>query len=139
MGLYKEVDYFFKECAKKQVRIYTDACDEGVYVNGVNDPLCIELGDIFANRNGWEYMMLGIRRHRSETRNRDGSLLYTQMVVFLPWEQLGEDDYRCTRWTITYNNDRVRRKQFISFSASQVLASRADISEPLNISQEPTK
>jgi hypothetical protein len=128
MGLFKEVDYFFKGYAEKQVRIYNDACDEGVHVNGVADPLCTTLGDIFADRNGWEGIMTGIRKHRIEQRYGNNDLMYVQTTVYLPWEQEG-DKYRCTKWTITYNNDRTYRKQFISFSASQVLASEADIWE----------
>jgi len=121
MGLYKEADHFLTECYKKQGRIYKDSCDIGIIVDGPDDPLCKKLADMFHGRDIWGDLLYGIKRHRSEQRRKDGTLYWSMVSIYLPWEMEGEM-MRCTEWQVTYTNDRVRNKEFVSFEPRNVNA-----------------
>ncbi len=128
MGLYKEVDYLFAGYVAKQERIYNDACDVGIIVDDFTAQLCIELAAIFAGRGEQEYLLDGIKKHRYIGYWQDGTIQFSSVVVYLPWEPDG-DRFRCTKWMITYNNDPVRKKQFISFTPSTAMRKEAEIWE----------
>ena len=117
MGLYKEVDHFFNQHTVMQTRIYKDACDVGLKVSGVTDPLCQELREIFAGKGERSWFLEGIKKHREEGRYNDGTIMYSTVTVYLPWEYDGGST-RCTEWRVTYHNDPVRKVQFISFEPS---------------------
>ena len=128
IGMYKEADHFFNEWYVKQERIYNDACDAGIPVLGNWDPLCLDLKHIFADTGKWGGFMSGIKKHRFTGYYQDGSLQFSTVSVYLPWEPAG-DKYRCTKWMITYNNDVSRKKQFISFTPCEALRKEHEIWE----------
>jgi hypothetical protein len=131
MGLFKEADYFFKEYAQRQNRIYDDACDEGILVTGLDDPLCIKLKEIFNDTGGWKGFMSGIKKHRTMQLDNNDLLLYATVVVYLPWEtsEGNDNELRCTKWTVTYNSDRRNKKLFVSFSARQACVAYNEVWE----------
>ena len=130
MGMYKEADHFFNGWASKQERIYDDACDVGIPVSGFDDRLCVNLAGILSGRGGYEHYALdSIKKHRSKGNYSDNkTIMYSEVIVYLPWES-DHGQFRCTRWIITYNNDPMKKKQFISFSPSSVFATEDKIWE----------
>lgn len=125
MGLFKETDHYLSSLAKTQKRIYNDACDEGILVEGFHDELCIRLNEFFKE----EFYCGNLKQHRSIERRNNGSLLYSSVSIYLPWEQVSDNLINCTKWTVTYHNDPARRKQFISIFPQSSTATETDIWE----------
>lgn len=123
MGLYKEADHAFSELDARQVRIYPDACDTGIKVSGVDDPLCLKVKQMLAD----DFLMGGIKLHRNLF---DYGASHGVLVKFLlPWEKAeGERNKFCgTEWHIMYTEDRVRKVKFISLIAFHAVWGGVDI------------
>jgi len=117
MGLYKEADYAFEELRKRQVRIYPDACDEGIFVNGPRDPLCAKVKEMLDSKE----LLGGIKRHR-ELFNYGAS--YGVYVKFLlPWEHVEGCPGKSsgTEWLVSYVHDRLVKKCFIQLDARRTV------------------
>ncbi len=131
MGLYKEIDHYFAEQEKHQHQIYDDACDIGIPVDGIDDQLCVEVQEMLSGKGGWEGFCTGLKQHRTESRHQNGSLHYVSISMYLWWEQIeGTDDlHHCTKVTVTYTNDPIHRKKFITFMRQGTACTSADIWE----------
>ncbi len=128
MGLYKEVDYWFREKDDWQERIYDDSCDMGVPVSGFGDGLMTDLREIFDDRGRWKGFLGSIKKHREEERYADGTLMSSKVTVYLPWESEA-GLFRCTKWEVCYHRDPKRKKEYVSFDSSSAVVGEDKLSD----------
>lgn len=120
MGLYKEIDAYLREKQQRQGNVFPRGVNvgvKGILIRGLTDPLCGELKDIFeGTKKDYRHYLGGLKQMRSKGLHTDGSLHYSIVTVYLPWEQ-EHGMVRCTRWDICYNND-ARGRIYITFKSS---------------------
>lgn len=115
MGLYKEIDYELLQLHKQQRQVYNDACDIGILVEGPDDPVWLKVKELLSE----PFYIGGIKKHRDERKSSSSTEI--TVTIHLPWEQEGGKN-RCTKWEISYFNDKVRKVRFISLNPSNTWA-----------------
>lgn len=106
MGVYKEEAYVFEDIARRQKRIYPDACDVGVRINSPKDPLALSVKDAL---KGLE----GLKQKRTSWGEPTDSCRGVEVTVRIPWE-MEDGFYFGTEYRIAYHQDKSRNIYFIS-------------------------
>ncbi len=120
MGLYKELHYELEQLYKQQQQIYIDAADTGIFITSMDDPVCKKIRMLLEE----PIMAGGLNQHRTESRDRD--CVEVDIVLYLPWESIG-DQNRCTKWNIIFYKDLIKGPMFISLHSSSSVASDDDV------------